>query len=74
MSLKRTRLVKEFSQLSSSFNNENIKLKTGLDSLDIENLLFEVIGPEGTPFATETHQLELKLTERYQCPKYRGCL
>lgn len=67
MSLRRTRLLKELRQLKS-FNNENIKLSRSIEedfTFDFENILFEVIGPEGTPFAKEVLQLEMKLTERY---------
>lgn len=61
MSLRKTRLLKELALLEN-FSHEGIKF---IAQENLETLEFELIGPEGTPFANETLQLEMKLTNRY---------
>ena len=64
MSLRKTRLLKELAHLGNDFNHEGIKFEFDGNSESIEILKFEFIAPEGTPFAKETLQLEMKLTSR----------
>lgn len=65
MSLRKTRLLKELTQLQNSFNHEGIKclIPEGYFS-SVETIKFEMKGPEGTPFFEELLQLEMTLTSR----------
>ena len=71
-SIRRTRLLKELVLLNSlnlnEKDNQNIKIKMLSDfdfNSDIGKLLFEIVGPEGTPFEGQRLKLEMKVTDRY---------
>ena len=65
MALRRTRLLKEISQLKQQWNDLSATLIDDFDGNSaIETLSFEISGPEGTPLAQHSLQLEMKITGR----------
>lgn len=67
MSVRRTRLLKEISDLKQERNQTCFKFLNDFDENgSIEMLFFELFGPEGSRFASESLKLEMKITTRYR--------